>query len=236
MRSSRFLGVLLVLVVGALTVSSFSQKITGDISGDVTDSTGAVVPNAAVTAENVGTHLTRSATANNSGSFRITDLPIGTYKVSVSAPNFKTTVRNMEVAPSGLTHAGFVLQVGRRTETVEVEGAAPLVELSPNDNSYIDKQKIDSLPMNGRDLNSLIAITPGVQRTPGGGFLAISINGSRTTSNNYLIDGLYNNDRYYGDQALGQPGITGIPAIIFPPEAIEAVSYTHLTLPTIYSV
>ena len=75
--------------------------------------------------------------------------------------------------------------------------------------------------MNGRDLNSLIAITPGVQRTPGGGFLAISINGSRTTSNNYLLDGLYNNDRYYGDQSLGQPGVTGIPAVIFPPEAIQ---------------
>jgi Carboxypeptidase regulatory-like domain/TonB dependent receptor/TonB-dependent Receptor Plug Domain len=202
-------------------IPSFSQKITGDIAGDVKDSTGAVVAGAAATAENVNTHLSRSVTASGTGSFRIVELPLGTYKVSVSASGFKTTVTNLEVSPSGLTHANFVLQVGQRTETVEVEAAAPLVELSPNDNSYIDKAKIDSLPMNGRDLNSLIAVTPGVQRTPGGGFLAISINGSRATSNNYLIDGLYNNDRYYGDQALGQPGITGIPAIIFPPEAIE---------------
>jgi Carboxypeptidase regulatory-like domain/TonB-dependent Receptor Plug Domain len=213
-------GVLLLLVV---TIPVCAQKISGDIAGDVTDSTGAVVANATVTAEKLDTRLLRSATASSTGSFRIPELPIGIYKVSVSAPGFKTTVRNMEVSAAALTHADFVLQVGERTETVEVEGAAPLVELSPNDNNYIDRAKIEALPINGRDLNSLIAVTPGVQRTPGGGFLAISINGSRTTSNNYLIDGLYNNDRYYGDQSLGQPGVTGIPAVIFPPEAIQEV-------------
>ena len=59
---------------------------------------------------------------------------------------------------------------------------------------------------------------------PGGGFLAVSINGSRTTSNNYFIDGLYNNDRYYGDSAINQTGILGIPAVTFPPDAIEELS------------
>jgi hypothetical protein len=127
------------------------------------------------------------------------------------------------VLPSGITTVDIILSVGQRTETVEVESVAPLVDLSPNENSYIDEEKISTLPLNGRDLNSLIALTPGVQRTPGGGFLAISVNGSRTTSNNYLLDGLYNNDRYYGDQSLGQPGVTGIPAVIFPPEAIQEV-------------
>lgn len=63
-----------------------------------------------------------------------------------------------------------------------------------------------------------------MQRDPGGGFLAISINGSRTTSNNYFIDGLYNNDRYYGDSAINETGVLGIPAVSFPPEAIEELS------------
>ena len=63
-----------------------------------------------------------------------------------------------------------------------------------------------------------------MQRKPGGGFLAVSINGSRTTSNNYFIDGLYNNDRYYGDSAINQVGILGIPAVTFPPDAIEELS------------
>jgi Carboxypeptidase regulatory-like domain/TonB dependent receptor/TonB-dependent Receptor Plug Domain len=223
MRSLWGFSVVVSLLLVCLSLPSVGQTITGTIAGEVKDSTGAVVSGAAVVAENVNTHLTRSATASNMGSFRINELPLGKYKISISAPGFKTTVTNLEVSPSGVTTADIVLQVGQRTETVEVESAAPLVELSPNDNSYIDEEKINTLPMNGRDLNSLIALTPGVQRTPGGGFLAISINGSRTTSNNYLIDGLYNNDRYYGDQSLGQPGITGIPAVIFPPEAIQEV-------------
>ena len=101
---------------------------------------------------------------------------------------------------------------------------APLIDLSPNNNNYVDSTKIENVPLNGRDFNSLLAITPGVQRDPGGGFLAISINGSRTTSNNYFIDGMYNNDRYYGDSAINQTGIVGIPAVSFPPDAIEELS------------
>src|SRR5207249_12092957 len=89
---------------------------------------------------------------------------------------------------------------------------------------YIDRLKIENVPLNGRDFNSLLAITPGVQRTPGCGLLAISINGARTTSNNYFIDGLYNNDRYYGDSAINQTGILGIPAVTFPPDAIAELS------------
>jgi len=198
-----------------------AQKITGDIGGDVTDKSGGAVAGAVVTAENVDTKLTRSGTASSSGNFRIPELPIGTYKVSVSAPGFKTTVRSVEVSASALSNASCVLEVGERTETITVEATAALVEFSSNNNNYVDKEKIVEVPLNGRDFNSLLAITPGVQRAPGGGFLAISINGSRTTSNNYLIDGLYNNDRYYGDSAINQTGVVGIPATLFPPEAIE---------------
>jgi hypothetical protein len=124
----------------------------------------------------------------------------------------------------GSTNANFSLQVGQRSETIEVEGTTPLVETSPNNNNYVDNAKIEAVPLNGRDFNSLLAITPGVQRAPGGGFLAISINGARTTSNNYVLDGLYNNDRYYGDASLGQTGVLGIPAAIFPPEALQELN------------
>src|SRR5215470_4851097 len=212
----------LCLVLLSLPVSA--QKITGDIEGDVTDSSGAVVPNATATAENVATNLSRTATSGSNGIFRINDLPIGTYKVSVSAPGFKVTERTVQVSAGRLTHADYMMQVGQRTETVTVEGAAPLVELSGNNNNYVDNAKIESVPLNGRDFNSLLAITPGVQRAPGGGFLAVSINGARTTSNNYFIDGLYNNDRYYGDSAINETGIVGIPAVLFPPEAIQELS------------
>ncbi len=225
MRSSRFLSAVLFVFL-ALVSSSFlsAQTITGTISGDVTDGTGAVVPGATITAQNIGTGETRTATTTSTGSYRIPDLAIGKYKLTATREGFKTLVRTAEVATGAVTHSDFALQVGQRTETVEVEGSAPLVDLSPNNNNYVDSLKIENVPLNGRDFNSLLAITPGVQRDPGGGFLAVSINGSRTTSNNYFIDGLYNNDRYYGDSAINQTGILGIPAVTFPPEAIEELS------------
>ncbi|HZQ22909.1 MAG TPA: TonB-dependent receptor [Terriglobales bacterium] len=207
-----------------LAVPAFGQKITGDISGDVTDSSGAVLPNVNVTVANVDTGVSRSVTTNATGNYRVPELPVGSYKVTAAAPGFKTLVQNASVVAGGVIHADFKLPVGERTEEVEIQGEAPLVDLSPNNNNYVDSQKIESVPLNGRDFNSLLAITPGVQRAPGGGFLAISINGSRTTSNNYFIDGLYNNDRYYGDSAINETGIVGIPAVEFPPEAIEELS------------
>ncbi|MBV8892873.1 MAG: TonB-dependent receptor, partial [Acidobacteria bacterium] len=200
------------------------QKITGDISGDVTDSTGAVLPNVNVTAQNVDTGLSRTVMSSGAGNYRIAELPVGTYKITASASGFKTLVQNATIQAGGISRVDFKLPVGQRAEMVEVQGEAPLIDLSPNNNNYVDSLKIENVPLNGRDFNSLLAITPGVQRAPGGGFLAISIDGSRTTSNNYFIDGLYNNDRYYGDSAINETGIVGIPAVEFPPEAIEELS------------
>jgi hypothetical protein len=220
------LGISLVgsLVLVCLSLPSIAQTITGTISGDVTDTSGAVVAGATITVENLGTNEKRTATTTASGSFRIPDLAIGKYKVTATAEGFKTLVQPAEVLTGAVSRADFKLPVGQRTETVEVEGSAPLIDLSPNENNYVDREKIENVPINGRDFNSLLAITPGVQRDPGGGFLAISINGARTTSNNYFIDGLYNNDRYYGDSAINQTGILGIPAVTFPPDAIEELS------------
>ena len=218
------LGFVLLFGVVLSCLPALAQQITGDISGVVTDSTGAVLPNITVTALNTDTGLSRTATTSESGSFRIPQLPIGPYKVTTAATGFKTMVQNAQVLAGAVIQANFKLPVGGSSETVEVEGAAPLVELSPNNNNYVDSLKIENVPLNGRDFNSLLAITPGVQRAPGGGFLAVSINGSRTTSNNYFIDGLYNNDRYYGDSSINQTGIVGIPAVTFPPEAIEELS------------
>ncbi|MBI3475445.1 MAG: TonB-dependent receptor [Acidobacteria bacterium] len=216
--------ILLVILTFVLSLFLQAQTITGTISGDVTDSTGAVVAGATVTVQNIGTGETRTATTTSTGSYRIPDLSIGKYKVTTGAQGFKSVTRTAEVATGAVTHSDFALQVGQRSEVVEVEGSAPLVDLSPNNNNYVDSEKIANVPINGRDFNSLLAITPGVQRAPGGGFLAVSINGSRTTANNYFIDGMYNNDRYYGDSAIGQTGVVGIPATIFPPEAIEELT------------
>jgi hypothetical protein len=215
---------LLLLAVVFTTFPLLAQKITGDITGDVTDSTGAVLANVTITAVNTGTNLARSGVTSSSGNYRIPELPIGTYKVTASAEGFKTAIQTVDVMAGGVIPANFKLTVGSRIDTVQVEGSAPLVETSPNNNNYVDRLKIENVPLNGRDFTSLLAITPGVQRTPGGGYQSLSINGSRLTSNNFFIDGLYNNDRYYGEPAINETGILGIPAVEFPPEAIEELS------------
>lgn len=208
----------------AMLGPAFAQTTTGGISGDVTDSSGGGIANVTVTVVSEETGSTRTAQTTTTGAYTFTDLAIGTYKVTVSAEGFRTAVSKVTVALGSLARADIALQVGQRNETVMVEGSAPLLDLSPNETNFVDNLQIENVPLNGRDFNSLLAITPGVQRAPGGGFLAVSINGSRTTSNNYFIDGLYNNDRYYGDSAINQTGVVGIPATIFPPEAIQELS------------
>src|SRR6266446_4802414 len=106
----------------------FAQKITGDISGTVQDTTGAVVKDAKVTATNVATGEVRSAATSDGGFYRILEMPPGNYKVTATAPGFKTSVRDVQVAISMVTQSDFQLQPGQISETIEVEGTAPLVE------------------------------------------------------------------------------------------------------------
>jgi outer membrane receptor protein involved in Fe transport len=208
------------LLVVALPTSAVAQRITGDISGTVTDSTGAVLPGANVTAECTATSLTRTAASDAEGGYRLADLPICVYKVSASLAGFSVTSRNVQVAVNSLTKADFVLQVGGREQEITVDAVAPIVEFSDKLNNYVDADRINNLPINGRDFNALLSIVPGVQRAPGGGFLGINISGQRTTDNNFMVDGISNNDRYYGGIAMGESGIVGLSATIVPAEAI----------------
>src|SRR5215469_3810419 len=83
----------------------FGQQITGDVSGDVTDTTGAVLPNAEVLAQNLATGVSRSATTNNAGNYRIPELAIGNYKITATAQGFKTLVQNVVVQAGGVIRA-----------------------------------------------------------------------------------------------------------------------------------
>ena len=208
------------LTIFALAAPALAQKTTGDLIGSVTDSTGGVLPGVTVTAVCTDTNLTRGTTTDAQGGFSLPELPICVYKVTAELPGFKTTTRETQVAVNTVVKADFRLEVGTQSETVTVTGASPVVEFSDKLNNYVDKQRIDQIPLSGRDFNSLLGVTPGVQRDPGGGFLAVSISGARHTSNNYMIDGISNNDRYYGDSVLNQTGVVGVPATLVPMDAI----------------
>lgn len=220
----------LALAILVSAVAASAQNITGEITGTVMDQSGAAVADASVSAVCPDTNQTRSITSGEAGEYRMTDMAVCVYKVSVSAQGFKTTVREVTVSVAKTTTADFQLQLGERTETVTVEAATPLVEYSPGVNNEVDTKSIVDLPTEGRDFKSILALTPGVQRTPGGGFLDVSVSGQRTTSNNYMIDGMPNNDRFYGSEVVGQPGVLGVPASVLGNDSIS--EYTVQQLPT----
>ena len=139
-----------------LSLPALAQKITGDISGTVTDNSGAMVKDAKITATNKATAETRSAMTSDAGFYRILELPPGTYTVAVTAQGFKTTTREALVTISTVTESNFQLQIGQVSETVQVEDVAPLVETSENRlNTVLDSRQVTDLPNNGRDYNNL---------------------------------------------------------------------------------
>jgi len=154
----------LLLVIGLLaSLPLLAQKITGDISGTVQDTTGAVLKDAKVTATNTGTGETRSANTSDSGFYRIIELPPGNYKVTATAQGFKTSARDAQVSLSLVTQSDFQLQPGQVTETIEVEGATPLVETTEDRLSTLfEGKQVADLPNNGRDFNNLLDGVPGV--------------------------------------------------------------------------
>jgi hypothetical protein len=205
-----------------LTLPALAQKITGDISGTVTDPSGAAVPNAAVNVLNLGTGEKATATTNEVGFYRIVNLPPGQYRMTIDVQGFKTMERQATVSLALVTEANFTLQVGTRGETVEVQGVAPLVETTEDRLSTLfDDKAVANLPNSGRDFNNLLDGVPGVQRSPGGGFQSLNINGQRATSNNFAVDGIPNNDRYYGEASLGQAAISGTSAALIPLDGIS---------------
>jgi hypothetical protein len=217
----------LILILGC-ALSLPAQITTGEITGTVTDQSGAAVAGATVTAVCPDTNQTRAMTSGGVGEYRLTDMPTCVYKVTVTAQGFKTAVRGVTVTVALVTKADFQLHVGARSETVEVEAASPLVDYSSGVNNEVDLKSVVDLPSEGRDFKSILALTPGVQRSPGGGFLDVSISGQRTTTNNYLIDGMPNNDRFYGSEVVGQPGVLGIPASVLGNDSIQEFSVQQL--------
>lgn len=152
MQMSRVLLILFVLVLVLSNAgSSSAQIVTGDVTGTVTDQSGASVADADVSAVCPDTDQKHTAKSGSIGEYRLTDLPSCVYKVSVSAPGFKTTVRDVTVTVAQVTKADFRLELGRNTDTVLVEAVAPLVDFSPGINNDVDEERIVGLPLNGRD-------------------------------------------------------------------------------------
>src|SRR5579883_3378772 len=125
MIAQRFLSIAALIV--ACSLPALSQTATAELSGNVTDSTGAIVANAKVTVANPQTGLTRETRSNATGAYNFTILPPGAYNLTVEAPGFRKTVQNnIELQVNQRAEINVQMQLGQISETVEVSGTAPL--------------------------------------------------------------------------------------------------------------
>jgi len=181
---------------------SFTQQITGSVTGTVTDASGAAVSGAQARLTNTGTGAVASATSDSDGNFQFLLLPVGTYSLQVTNPGFKSFVREGIVVEVDRSIAVPVnMQVGQVSETVEVQGGADLLE--PNTSSLgtvMEQKKVLDLPLNGRNPMGLANLIPTVKGIGyfGGQVLsswrlaAVSIGGGQPLTNGFLVDGIAN--------------------------------------------
>ncbi len=222
----RHLLVVFVLLSTALLVG---QTFRGTILGSVTDPSGAFVAGATVKVRNEATGLERTTVTSGDGSYAVSELPIGTYSVTVTLTGFQTAVTNnvaVDVATERRVDAQ--LKTGQVTQMVEVSGGdLPQIETQSNElGGVLTAKSVGDLPINGRDYTKLIFLNPGVAGSPDqitdspGGWGEFSMNGARGRSNNYLLDGTDMNDGYRNDPAINQGGVFAVPSAILPIGAI----------------
>src|SRR5882672_8720678 len=207
-----------------------AQTFRGTILGTVTDATGAAVPGAAVTVRNVDTGLLRKTETQADGSYRVPELPIGTYDVTVEKTGFQTSITSsVRVDVAAERHVDSALKPGEVKEQITVSGEAlPLIEITNATlGGTLTQETVKDLPINGRDYTKLIYLNPGVAGSPDqitdspGSFGVFSMNGARGRSNNYLLDGTDMNDGYRNDPAINQGGVFATPSAILPIDAVS---------------
>src|SRR3954453_4985428 len=236
MRLRSSLGFLLLLI----STSLIAQTFRGTILGTVTDPQGAVIPGAKVTVHNVNTGLERTTQTSDDGSYSVPELPIGTYNVTATQTGFQTAViSNVAVDVAAEKRVDFVFRAGQVSEKVEVSGEALPQGETPTDplGTTFTAAQAKNLPLNGRDFQKMIFLTPGVAGSPDeitdspGSFGIFSMNGARGRSNNFLLDGTDMNDGYRNDPAINEAGVFGTPATILPVDAIEETQISSNFMP-----
>lgn len=202
-----FVGCMLVAFISVPVI--MAQTVTGSITGEVTDPSGAVVPNAKITAENVDTGVKTQATTNAAGVYSIRFLPIGHYKVVVAAEGFSSeTVPPFTLEINQTVKLNEALSVGA-TSVIEVDSSsAPILNTTDGTLGItVSTNEIASLPLNGRNFSSITLFQPGAVTSSPQGFAGTnaverntltsgiaSINGNRTQANNYTLDGIDMNE------------------------------------------
>ena len=202
---------LCLLVISSAGLLHGQGGAVGTILGTVKDNSGAVVAQAAVDLTNIATGVSNHTETTASGDFTVPYLQPGTYRIIAQAPGFqKSVVENVELVVAQQERVDIALKPGQVSETIEVQaGAVGLDTDSSSVSQLISQKQVEQLPLNGRNFLNLLFVGAGAVQTNGeqgqmrqGEGNAISINGGRPTSNNYMLDGLVNTDT-----ALNTPAV-----------------------------
>ena len=205
------------------TSGAASAQTVGSITGEVTDASGAVVADAAVTVVSAQTNTSRNTVTNTSGLYSVPELTPGIYSVKVVMPGFDTVVKtNIEIQVQQTARLDFRLTLGAAVQTVEVAAnAAQLNTENATVGTVIEQARISELPLNGRSFFSLVALSPNVAygfvppaqaagRLGGSrGSLTIALSGSRAAWQNYTLDGITNTDIAFNTFIL-QPSVDAL--------------------------
>src|SRR6266436_877795 len=199
-----------ILVVLSLAAAANAQTFRGSINGTVVDPSGAVVPNAQVKATEAATGIDHTTVTTSEGQFSFQDIPLGFYKVTVTAPGFPVyAVDKVEVTAGTIYTLPVKLSMQQQATTVEVSAAALTLDTTTQtQNMTISADVVQDMPLNGRDFTQLIGIAPGFGGYAAGGFG--SVNGTRANQINWQIDGVDNNDFWHNVPAVNQGGVSGI--------------------------
>src|SRR5262245_29759202 len=195
-----FLTSLLSLAVFTFTLTASAQ--TAQLTGRISDQAGAVVPGAQIIVTNVGTGLSRESVSNNEGYFTIPLLQPGEYRVAVKKDGFKPLLQSgVTLQVEQVARLDYTLEAGALSETVSVTASVAALETETSSlGKVVDQQRIQNLPLLGRNPYSLVALVPGARPSAGLNDLPVdqisqsfvSINGARANQNEYLLDGAPN--------------------------------------------
>lgn len=207
----------LVLLILCATISANAQSTNATISGVVVDSSGKVIPDADIEILNEATGVHYSGKTNGAGVYTVSILPPGQYRVQVSKAAFKTIIKpGIILNVQSALALNFTLPVGAASETVTVESGSSLLNTTDASvSTVIDSKFVQKIPLNGRSFQDLISMTPGtVTQSPqagvGSGFGDFSVNGQRTESNYYTVDGVSaNNASGNGYGTAANPATSG---------------------------
>lgn len=210
---SVFLWVRVVLMLFMATGVCFAQSDTARLQGTVTDSQAAVLSGATVTVTSTDTGRASTVTTNNLGYYSVSALPPGHYKVDVAMKGFKTVSRELALQVAQVGVADFQLAIGAQTETIEVVAGSPVINSQDSAlGDVVESRQITELPLNGRNFTQLATLVPGVTRgLPTGaatgannnaetfrfgeeGGAALAVNGLRPQADNFILDGIDNNE------------------------------------------